>query len=87
MRRQKPPCCEPRAPGAAARLRRRCEVHCFVDLDLKETFSATPWNLARLCDWAVRIDRDGKGEPGEAAAAGGGSHEPADSCACAEVET
>jgi hypothetical protein len=37
--------------GAAA-----SQLHCFVDLDLKETFSATPWNLARLCDWAVRID-------------------------------
>ena len=61
------------------------ELHCFVDLELHKTFGATPWNLARLCDWAVRIDRDGKGEPGEAA--GGGGHEPADSCACAEVET
>jgi hypothetical protein len=34
---------------------RGCEVHCFVDLDLQETFGATPRNLARLCDWAVRI--------------------------------
>jgi hypothetical protein len=38
-------------------------------------------------DWAVRIDRDGEEEPGEAAAAGGGCHETTDSCACAEVET
>ncbi len=61
-----------RAPSAG----RGCEVHCFVNLDLHETLGATPWNLARLCYWAVRIDRDEEGEPGEAAAAGGGPPPP-----------
>ena len=81
-----------RAATKAALLRassagRGCEVHCTVDLDLHETFGATPRQLARLCHWAVRIDRGEEGEPGEAAAAGGGGHNTADSCACAEVET